>query len=297
MDARTRFSRLGWALTAQMAAMLAVQLAAALLAGLLAPGLAERPLFRWLVSTGSAYGVGVPLSCLILRRIRAPRPGPGKPLGPGAFLRVWVAALGLMYLTNLATLALTGLLGALRGAPVSNPVDSLSDYPAALNLLLGCAIAPACEELLFRRLLLDRLRPWGEGFAMGASALCFGLFHGNLSQFFYACAIGLVLAGVALRTGRLWQAVLLHGLMNLVGVEVVPRLSALGETGERLLSVLVVGCMALGLAFLLPMARAFLARSGRAEPSGARAWRGFLRSPGVLCYLALSLALMVSSLL
>ena len=294
---REGFSRLGWALTAQMAVMLAAQTLLLLLARFLAPGLAERGAFLWLVSALSAYGAGVPAFCLALRGTEAPPPRPGRPLGPGGFLRTYAAALGLMYAVNLGTLLLMGLIGLLRGQAVENPVDHMADYPAVLNLLLGCAIAPACEELLFRRLLLDRLRPWGEGFAMGASALCFGLFHGNLSQFFYACAIGLVLAGVALRTGRLWQAVLLHGLMNLVGVEVVPRLSALGETGERLLSVLVVGCMALGLAFLLPMARAFLARSGRAEPSGALAWRGFLRSPGVLCYLALSLALMVSSLL
>ena len=51
-----------------------------------------------------------------------------------------------------------------------------------------------------------------------ASALCFGLFHGNLNQFFYAFLLGLVLAELALSTGCLWQAVLLHALVNLFSI-------------------------------------------------------------------------------
>ena len=180
---REGFSRLGWALTAQMAVMLAAQTILLLLARFLAPGLAERGAFLWLVSALSAYGAGVPAFCLALRGTEAPPPRPGRPLGPGGFLRTYAAALGLMYAVNLGTLLLMGLIGLLRGQAVENPVDHMADYPAVLNLLLGCAIAPVCEELLFRRLLLERLRPYGERFALWASALCFTLFKtGSLAK-------------------------------------------------------------------------------------------------------------------
>ena len=222
---RERFSRLGWALTAQMAAMLAVQTALLLAAQVLAPVLVRSGVFLWLVSVLSAYGAGVPAAWLVLRDTQGTPPRPGEPLGPGRFLQTYIAGLGLMYLVNFATLALMGLIGLLRGQAVENPVDNLEDYPLVLNLLLGCVIAPVCEEYLFRGLLLNRLRPYGERFAVWASALCFGLFHGNFSQFFYACAIGLVFAGVALKTGRLWQAVLLHALINFVGAVLTPLLS------------------------------------------------------------------------
>ena len=36
---------------------------------------------------------------------------------------------------------------------------------------------------------------------------------------FYAFALGLIFAYVVLRTGCLWQAMLLHALVNLAGIE------------------------------------------------------------------------------
>ena len=288
---RERFSRLGWALTAQMAAMLAVQTALLLAAQALAPVLVRSGVFLWLVSVLSAYGAGVPAAWLVLRGTGEAPPQPGAPLGPGRFFRSYLAGLGLMYLVNLATLALMGLVGLLRGQTVENPVDNMADYPLVLNLLLGCVIAPVCEEYLFRGLLLNRLRPYGERFAVWASALCFGLFHGNFSQFFYACAIGVLFARVVLKTGRLRQAMLLHALINFVGTGLIPLLSGLGEAGDWLLTLLVLAAMFVGLAFLPAMRREFSPAPGWKGLTAGEAWRCFLGSPGMLCFLALFLLL------
>lgn len=288
---RERFSRLGWALTAQMAAMLAVQTALLLAAQALAPVLVRSGVFLWMVSVLSAYGAGVPAAWLVLRGTEEAPPQPGAPLGPGRFFRSYLAGLGLMYLVNLATLALMGLVGLLRGQTVENPVDNMADYPLALNLLLGCVIAPVCEEYLFRGLLLNRLRPYGERFAVWASALCFGLFHGNFSQFFYACAIGVLFAGVVLKTGRLRQAMLLHALINFVGTGLIPLLSGLGEAGNWLLTLLVLAAMFVGLAFLPAMRREFSPAPGWKGLTAGEAWRCFLANPGMLCFLALFLLL------
>lgn len=288
---RERFSRLGWALVAQMAAMLAVQTALLLAAQALAPALAGSGVFLWLVSVLSAYGAGVPAAWLVLRGTEEAPPQPGAPLGPGRFFRSYLAGLGLMYLVNLATLALMGLVGLLRGQTVENPVDNMADYPLVLNLLLGCVIAPVCEEYLFRGLLLNRLRPYGERFAVWASALCFGLFHGNFSQFFYACAIGVLFAGVVLKTGRLRQAMLLHALINFVGTGLIPLLSGLGEAGNWLLTLLVLAAMFVGLAFLPAMRREFSPAPGWKGLTAGEAWRCFLANPGMLCFLALFLLL------
>ena len=288
---RERFSRLGWALVAQMAAMLAVQTALLLAAQALAPALAGSGVFLWLVSVLSAYGAGVTAAWLVLRGTEEAPPQPGAPLGPGRFFRSYLAGLGLMYLVNLATLALMGLVGLLRGQTVENPVDNMADYPLVLNLLLGCVIAPVCEEYLFRGLLLNRLRPYGERFAVWASALCFGLFHGNFSQFFYACAIGVLFAGVVLKTGRLRQAMLLHALINFVGTGLIPLLSGLGEAGDWLLTLLVLAAMFVGLAFLPAMRREFSPAPGWKGLTAGEAWRCFLANPGMLCFLALFLLL------
>ena len=155
MEARQPFSRLGWALFAQMAVMLAAQWGVLLLARAARPGLLGEPVFLWAASVLGAYGLGIPAACLVLRGTAAPPAPARRPLGPVRFAALWAGSVGLAYLANGATLLLTGLLGRLRGAAVVNPVESIGLYPLPLQLLLAGLIAPAAEEFLFRRLLLQ----------------------------------------------------------------------------------------------------------------------------------------------
>lgn len=285
MEARQPFSRLGWALFAQMAVMLAAQWGVLLLARAARPGLLGEPVFLWAASVLGAYGLGIPAACLVLRGTAAPpapaRPSAGagsasRPFGPAPWgWPIWRMGL------PCSSPACWGGSGARRW---STPVESIGLYPLPLQLLLAGLIAPAAEELLFRRLLLRRLRPYGERFALVASALCFGLFHGNLNQFFYAFLLGLVLAELALSTGCLWQAVLLHALVNLF-------FHPLGLAGRP---VVVTGVLMLAGAMVpFRLIPALLAR-----PDAERGtWRRFLTSPGVLCFGALSLSLALSYLI
>lgn len=285
------FSRLGWALFLQLAVMAVVQAAAGFWAALAAPDLLSDPLFLWLLSVLSVYGAGLPAFCLVLRGAPPLPAAEPRPLSPGRFFQVLVVCLGATYLLNLFTLALLELVGQLLGAPVRNPVEQMESYPALLNVLLGCVIAPAAEEFIFRGQLLGRLRPYGERFALPASALCFGLFHGNLSQFFYASAIGLVLGWVALRTGRLWQPILLHALVNSVSTVLVPLLEPFGAAGDAALSALVLGSIGLGALFFAELRREPLWSDAPGPLPLRWAWRVFFESPGVACFLLLALAL------
>lgn len=291
-----RFSRLGWALFAQMVSMVLVQVALTLAVRTLAPALLRQPVFLWCLSVGSAYGVGVPAFCLVLRGDPTPAAAPRRPLSPPAFGRALVILLGVIYLANLLTLMLTHVIGLLRGEAVVNPVESLSIYPPVLTVVLGCVIAPLAEELLFRRLLLDRLRPYGDRFAILTSALCFGLFHGNLNQYFYAFATGAVLAYVMLRTGCLWQTILLHVLVNGASVILVPLLRELGLAGDALISLLVLGSMAAGLALLVAARRELRLEPGAVPLSEGWKWRLFFENPGVLFFCLASLLLAASYL-
>ena len=291
------FSQLGWALFAQMLSMLTVQVVVSALVGLLAPALLSDPIFLWTLSVVSAYGVGFPAFCLMIRRVDARSSELGRPLGPARFFQVYLIVLALMYLTNMATLAFTALIGLLRGETVVNPVEQMESYPVALTTLLGCVIAPITEELMFRRLLLNRLRPYGEKFAVVASALCFGLFHGNLNQVFYAFAIGLVFAYVALRTGRLWQVMLLHAMVNSISVLILPLLEPLGTAGENLLSLLVFMAIVVGIVFLVALRREVRFAPSPSPLSAGWTWRVFFENPGMACFCVLFVALCVIYLL
>lgn len=75
--------------------------------------------------------------------------------------------------------------------------------------------APIVEEMVFRKLLIDRVLKYGELTAILTSGVMFGLFHGNFAQFFFATMIGFFFAYIYIRTGKIWYSMALHACMNL----------------------------------------------------------------------------------
>ena len=284
-----RFSHMGWALFWAAAAMFGTQFAVVGLVRLLARQLLGNAIFLWVISVGSVYGLGFPLFWLIIRRLPAPpKPDPAllrRPFGLGRFLQLYLMALAGLYLSNLASLGVLWIIGLLRGNAVTNPVESVSEYPVALNLLLGCVIAPLAEETMFRKLLLDRLRPYGDKFAIFTSALCFGIFHGNLNQFFYAFVIGLVFGYVAARTGQIWQTVLLHAMINVISTGLIPLAERAGEVGILSLGGFILVAIPLGIVFFFLCRRTLRFLPGNSGFSTKQKFGLFFGAPGVIFFL------------
>ena len=93
-----------------------------------------------------------------------------------------------------------------------------------VNILAMVMIGPVVEELLFRKLLCDRLKPYGDGITVVVTGLMFGLFHGNLTQGIYAFLFGAFLAYVYLRTGNIFITIGYHVTANFMG-SVLPLLA------------------------------------------------------------------------
>ncbi len=282
------FSRMGWALLSIFAADLVFQIAAIPLLHLV-PSWANNPLFYWCLAMVSTYGTGFPLFCLILRPVPPVRPETQKPVGPLRLGQVYLISVAVLYLTNLLTLAALSLVGVMRGKPVSNPVDQILDFPLALNFLLACVAAPIFEELMFRKLLLDRLRPYGDAFAVLVSALAFGLLHGNFSQYFYAFTLGCVFGYLVLRTGCVWQSILLHALVNLISAGLIPLIDQLGETGTAVFGSVILGAILLGCVFFCTLRREIHLHPGPIPLSTGRKWKLLFTSPGFLFFSLASL--------
>jgi sodium transport system permease protein len=81
------------------------------------------------------------------------------------------------------------------------------------------AVLPAiCEELAFRGFVLSGLRKLGsKRWAIGISAVFFGVAHGVIQQSISATALGLVIGYVAVQTGSLIPCMLFHMTYNGVG--------------------------------------------------------------------------------
>ena len=105
---------------------------------------------------------------------------------------------------------------------VSSPsVEIMQDgTPSAmwLNVLVIGIFPGLLEELLFRGVILQGLRPAGDMPALFCSALLFGLMHGTLSQIPFAFVLGLVFGYITLKTGNILWTMGLHAANNALAV-------------------------------------------------------------------------------
>ena len=140
----------------------------------------------------------------------------------------WLAlliALGLMFFGNLIGNALMMTVSALRGVEMVNPVqEAILEAHPLWTAVATVIVAPIGEEFIFRRLIIDRTRRYGELHAVLLSAVMFGAFHQNFYQFFYAALVGLVFGYVYVKTGRLRYTIALHAAINCLGGVIAPAL-------------------------------------------------------------------------
>ncbi|MCM1418800.1 MAG: CPBP family intramembrane metalloprotease [Bacteroides sp.] len=139
------------------------------------------------------------------------------------------AVYGIGQLVNILTIVVMYLVTANSDLNASlNPVMSLtapSLSSAWATFVFAALIAPVFEEFAFRGVLLQTLKPYGNGLSILFSGILFGVYHGNLSQCFYATAIGIALGYLANVTGSLVPTTVIHILVNSIASGLLVLLS------------------------------------------------------------------------
>lgn len=170
------------------------------------------------------YPLALFLYWLILQMVPKARQKWTYPMGVGRFLGWFVICMGGVYFGNLIGQFLMAVVSAITGQPMVNQVEEMiMDMSLWAVIVSAVILAPIMEELIFRKLVLDRLAGYGPAVAMSVSALVFGLAHGNFYQFFYAFLLGLIFAYIYLRTGKVRYSMMLHMMVNFCG-SVIPIL-------------------------------------------------------------------------
>lgn len=214
---KKHFSLLGLMYFLGALIIIGVQVAVSMLVLAFAPSLLDNPNLSLLVSMLPTYTIAFPLTSLLIHQI------PGVQMKkhnmkPAQLLGAFAISYALMYLSNLAGQFFTNIIGIIKGSPVN---DAIADLVSELNPLTAffvmVLLAPALEEWIFRKLLVDRTIRYGEGTAIFLSGLMFGLFHGNLNQFVYTFLIGAFWAFIYVKTGRLRYTIYLHMALNFMG--------------------------------------------------------------------------------
>lgn len=178
--------------------------------------LAENPYFYVPMSTVALYTISLPPLFLVTRSVPRRRIRHSEGMSGIELLAIIPIAQIAMTLGANIGLIFDSIFSTIFGVISIDPVDTLtSECPIWLLVLITVLIGPVIEELIFRKVLLDRLSVYGNVFAIITSAVAFGLFHGNFYQMFYAAAFGMVLGYVAIKSGSWLYSVGLHMFVNL----------------------------------------------------------------------------------
>lgn len=169
------------------------------------------------ISFALMYLIGVPVGLIFMNRTKVSKLAKSN-LSFLQFVAIFAVCISFMYLGNIIGMFITNLYSSVSGNSVENPINNLIfGRSILLRIIIVSLIGPFVEELIFRKFIIDRLNIYGEKIAIFVSALLFGLFHGNLFQFFYAFFLGLIFGYVYLRYGKLLYTVLLHVIINFMG--------------------------------------------------------------------------------
>lgn len=232
-------TRIGLALFIMAAAITLFQITINHLVRTFAPDVFASSWFQWALVATSMYGIGLPVFYLMTKGLPDATKKPKEKLKVYQFIIIFFIAAATMYITNFFSVILNFILALFKGSDIMNPiVDAVFDGNNMLITFIYTAIgAPIVEELIFRKLMLDKLRRFGDLTAILVTGIAFGLFHMNLAQIFYATALGIIFAYVAVRTNTIRYSILLHIIINTIGATIAP----LAVMNENILMIMLLG--------------------------------------------------------
>lgn len=164
------------------------------------------------------YLIAFPVYLLLSKPIPTAAPEQ-KRMSVGSILLAFLCCQCITISGNLIGVIINAFLSVLVGVNTNSTflTDGVFGDSGLLFICIAVIFAPIVEEMIFRKVLIDRIRKYGDTAAILMSGMMFGLFHGNLSQFFYAAGLGMLFAFIYIRTGKIRHTITLHMMVNFWG--------------------------------------------------------------------------------
>lgn len=296
IETRKVFSRLGFALTFSILSVNVVQLIVAGFMSAVDPNLLMTDWANFFLIAVSFYLIGFPLAYCMMKKIPVAVSQEKKRLTLWQLVEYGLISYAVMILLNFLMTFLLSFIELFKTESIVNPVQQviLTGSPW-LSLLCIVVLSPIIEELLFRKILLDRVRIYGDKVAIIFTAIAFGFYHGNLSQLFYAVGLGIILAYIVLKTNQLKYSIGIHMFVNAMGSLILPMLIGDGSDLLRaqIASVIVVILITFGTILIIKNRKKVELVQGDLTIPESKLMQLVWLNHGVFAYLLFSIALII----
>ena len=198
--------------------------------------LSDNPYYIWGLQVFAMYLVSFPLFLLFIRKL--PTASREKtPISLTEFGCLFLICQGISMVGSMFSNWLITVFEALLGHEIPDTTSEIIEItPVWIIFLVVVVIGPFIEEMIFRKLMIDKLSIYGDRLAVVVTSVAFGIFHGNFYQLFYATALGFVLGYVYTKTRRSEYNCVLHMVINFMGTipalltqDAMERINALPE--------------------------------------------------------------------
>ncbi|WP_304680995.1 CPBP family intramembrane glutamic endopeptidase [uncultured Clostridium sp.] len=217
------FNRIGLAMLVSMILVNVIQIIFFDIIGKVNQDLLSASWINYIALAISYYLIGFPVFYFMIKGLPEGEKREDKKLGVWEIVKFCFISYSLMYIFNFLTNIFIILISIFKGSEVVNPLQNIIEGSSLiLTLIFVGILSPIIEEMMFRGIMLNKLKRYGDKVAIITTALLFGLFHANFSQFFYATVLGLIFAYVTLKTGTIKYSIILHIFVNTMGSFIIP---------------------------------------------------------------------------
>jgi membrane protease YdiL (CAAX protease family) len=130
------------------------------------------------------------------------------------FFGSYTLSIAMSFLSHLIAAVLEPVFGGGGLPDIFGDVMPQSEAQVYIAIFSIGIVAGVCEELIYRHYLLRPLRRFGDVQAVVITALLFGFFHANFTQFLYTTAVGFIYGIVAVKANSVLPAMVLHIVNN-----------------------------------------------------------------------------------
>lgn len=170
--------------------------------------------------------------------------------------------------------------------PQGNESSSVLDV--FLNFICAAVYAPLVEEFVFRGVIMQPLRRYGDHFAVLASAFIFGLAHASITGFVFAFICGIAMGYATLLTGSLWTGIIIHFCNNFFAVLTSELYTAFPDMGDLpyLAAVYIIFFVGIASVILLALSKSFRFSKPNTVLTKGQRFRAFFLSLPMLAAIA-----------